>query len=318
MPKVSVIVPNYNYSRYLERRIESILNQTFQDFEVIILDDCSTDDSRTIIERYRNHPKIASIVYNTENSGCPFKQWEKGISLSSGEYIWIAEADDAAEPDFIETLLPPLMDNKDVHLSMSMSYFIDSEDKEFQPDIPYELRTEDNGIHIYDGDNYILNHMARHNEIYNASMTIFKREAIKNFVNYDYLKMRYCGDWLYWINVVLHGKIASVHRRLNYFRRHKASVSHDPNGGLPSRVEQFYIACLIYQLDLHVPSDDIILHKYRLFRDYRKASPDFKKLWSDYLTKLDNPNLFMCDNSEYGQLWRFKHLIYPIKKLLNL
>ena len=53
-PKVSVIVPNYNHSRYLNVRIDSILSQTFQDFELIILDDCSTDNSKEIIDAYSN------------------------------------------------------------------------------------------------------------------------------------------------------------------------------------------------------------------------------------------------------------------------
>ena len=66
---ISVIVPNYNHASFLKQRIDSILNQTFQDFELIILDDCSTDNSREIIETYRNHLKVSHIIYNTENSG---------------------------------------------------------------------------------------------------------------------------------------------------------------------------------------------------------------------------------------------------------
>lgn len=77
MPTVSVIVPNYCHAPYLEQRIESILQQTFQDFELILLDDCSTDGSREILERYRNHPKVSGIFYNERNSGSPFKQWKK-------------------------------------------------------------------------------------------------------------------------------------------------------------------------------------------------------------------------------------------------
>ena len=65
MPTVSVIVPNYCHAPYLEQRIESILQQTFQDFELILLDDCSTDGSREILERYRNHPKVSGIFYPT-------------------------------------------------------------------------------------------------------------------------------------------------------------------------------------------------------------------------------------------------------------
>ena len=58
MSKVSVIIPNYNHAKYLKQRIDSVLNQTYQDFDVIILDDSSTDESKTIIEQYRDHPKV--------------------------------------------------------------------------------------------------------------------------------------------------------------------------------------------------------------------------------------------------------------------
>ena len=61
---VSVIIPNYNHAPFLVERIESVLNQSYPDFEVIILDDCYTDSSKEIIEKYRNNPKISQIIYN--------------------------------------------------------------------------------------------------------------------------------------------------------------------------------------------------------------------------------------------------------------
>ena len=85
MPQVSVIVPNYNHALFLRQRLDSIFNQNFQDFEVIILDDCSTDNSKEIIEEYRNRPQVSHIVYNDTNSGSPFKQWAKGCDVARGE-----------------------------------------------------------------------------------------------------------------------------------------------------------------------------------------------------------------------------------------
>ena len=78
---VSVIIPNYNHAKYLEQRIDSVLNQSYQDFEVIILDDCSKDNSRDVIEKYRSHERVSHIVYNEQNSGGTFNQWNKGLSL---------------------------------------------------------------------------------------------------------------------------------------------------------------------------------------------------------------------------------------------
>ncbi|MEJ7913050.1 MAG: glycosyltransferase family 2 protein, partial [Chitinophagaceae bacterium] len=76
---VSVIIPNYNHAEYLHQRIQSVLDQTWPHFEIIILDDCSTDNSKQIIEEYRYHDKVGAIIFNPVNSGSTFKQWIKGI-----------------------------------------------------------------------------------------------------------------------------------------------------------------------------------------------------------------------------------------------
>ena len=66
-PKVSVVVPSYNHGRYLAARLDSILSQTFPDFEVIFLDDASPDDSLAVFENYRGHPKVRAIINETNN-----------------------------------------------------------------------------------------------------------------------------------------------------------------------------------------------------------------------------------------------------------
>ena len=124
MPTVSVIVPNYCHAPYLEQRIESILQQTFQDFELILLDDCSTDGSREILERYRNHPKVSGIFYNERNSGSPFKQWKKGLSKATGDYVWIAESDDFSSPCFLERCVRILDTRPDCSIVFTSSYIV--------------------------------------------------------------------------------------------------------------------------------------------------------------------------------------------------
>src|SRR4051794_30504658 len=103
-PKVSVVIPNYNHGPYLRERIDSVLGQTFGDFEVIILDDASTDNSHAILTRYYTKPRMRILV-NRRNSGSAFPQWNRGIELARGDYVWIAESDDSADPRFLETLV---------------------------------------------------------------------------------------------------------------------------------------------------------------------------------------------------------------------
>src|SRR5580698_2020180 len=110
MPTVSVIIPNYNHARFLRRRIDSVLSQTFQDFEVILLDDCSTDESRSILALYSADPRVR-IEFNETNSGSTFKQWNKGVRLARGKYVWIAESDDYADARLLERLVA-VLDNQ--------------------------------------------------------------------------------------------------------------------------------------------------------------------------------------------------------------
>ena len=119
-PFVSVIIPNYCHAKYLDQRIQSVLNQTYQNFEVIILDDCSPDGgaSKAVIEKYRNNSHVSHIVYNENNSGSPFKQWKKGADMAQGELLWIAESDDYAdEPSiFVEDIIR-LQHNKETKMT---------------------------------------------------------------------------------------------------------------------------------------------------------------------------------------------------------
>ena len=114
--KVSAIIPNYNHEEFLKQRIESVLAQTYQDFEIILLDDASTDKSNKIINQYVQYPKVKHMVFNKKNSGAAFRQWENGMGLASGQYLWMAESDDWADPGFLAALVPVLEKNPEVGL----------------------------------------------------------------------------------------------------------------------------------------------------------------------------------------------------------
>src|ERR1039457_6122850 len=128
MPKVSIVVPNYNHARYLRRRVESVLRQTFQDFEVILLDDCSPDDSRSILQEYADDPRIR-IEFNEVNSGSPFKQWNKGVRLAQGSYVWIAESDDYADERLLERLVAVLEKEPEAAFAYCRSWLVSADDR---------------------------------------------------------------------------------------------------------------------------------------------------------------------------------------------
>ena len=224
---LSVIIPNYNHSKYLKQRIDSVLSQTYQNFEVIILDDCSTDNSKAIIESFRNHPKIVHIVYNEINSGSTFKQWQKGIELAKGDYVWMAESDDYAESFMVQSLMEIADSNPSVGLIYCGSNLVD-EVGNSMGEIIREVRINKNNYYINSGDNESEKHFLFHPIVPNASAVIFKK---KNFfkVNPSYKSFKICGDWLFWMDICFDNFIAYLPQKLNYFRQSSTSVSRSPH-----------------------------------------------------------------------------------------
>jgi len=217
-PRVSVIVPNFNHAHYLPQRLESILNQSYQDFEIILLDDCSTDNSREIIEQYRNHQKVSHILYNERNGGTSYKQWYKGIEYANGELIWIAESDDWCDVRFLETVVPHFQDNK-VSISFVNTIFVSSGDKvENTPLLTGQFFK-------FSGDEFIRNKMLLGNEIVNASMAVFRKQYYWEVKDNGFLKMRLCGDWLLWVQIIYKNKIVSIEDSLNFCRRHTTNTA---------------------------------------------------------------------------------------------
>ncbi|HSJ68096.1 MAG TPA: glycosyltransferase family 2 protein [Anditalea sp.] len=215
--KISVIIPNYNHEHFLVKRIESVLNQSYRDFEVILLDDCSTDNSWEIMKSYANNEKVSVLDRNDKNSGSPFSQWKKGISLAKGELIWIAESDDYADHNLLQNLIG--IYNDEVVVAYCKSIWVDENDVHNKP-IPYN--PEDRWDHSFsnNGIEEIKFIMGKKNKIPNASAALFRKP--QNFPD-TIINMKYAGDWYFWIWMLQFGNIAYTPEKLNYFRKHSGS-----------------------------------------------------------------------------------------------
>lgn len=224
VPMVSVIVPNYNHSKYLKERIGSILSQTYDDFELILLDDCSTDDSRDILLSYKDNPHVSRIIINDKNSGSPFSQWKKGMDAAVGKYVWIAESDDSAEPSFLEKTIAQLEVHPEAQICLTGSKIIDGDGNlRHDYDNEFDLWAEDRQAYVFSSDFYLRSHMLSVNSVYNASMVLFRKTGDSDL---RYTKMRYCGDWLFWIEQIRKGAaVIEIHEKLNHFRKHGTNVT---------------------------------------------------------------------------------------------
>lgn len=253
MIEVSIIVPNFNHSRFLKKRIDSILNQTFQDFEIIILDDCSTDSSREIIEEYKTNPKVTNVIYNKTNSGTTFKQWKKGIELAKGDFIWIAESDDYASIHFIEKLLPYLIADENVSLAYCDSVIVNEKD-ELRENIRSWLPNLHNPGKIFEksnianGRDLCFYEFCYRNIFPNTSAILSRKSALLAKYSFIDTKMRNNGDWKFWFHVSIEGKIAYHNEELNFFRKHSYNVT---SSLLTMKLEALIFLKELLKLDLN-------------------------------------------------------------------
>jgi glycosyltransferase involved in cell wall biosynthesis len=225
IPLVSIVIPNFNYAHFLVERFESILNQTFKDFEIIFLDDASCDDSVSLVrEKYYQH--IIHFEVNKENSGNPFIQWNRGVRFARGKYVWIAEADDTCSLNFLERMVKVMEANNSVGLAYCNTTPIDDNglviDKDFYTTYTSDLDTkrwlsdfQSNGLLE------VRNYLARKNTITNVSGVLFRRESFIS-ANYAPENLRMCGDWLTYCRVLHESNLAFISSPLNFHRQHTA------------------------------------------------------------------------------------------------
>lgn len=228
-PRLSIVVPNYNHAPFLPERIQSIQRQTFRDYELIVLDDASDDQSLSVLQTELQHTEHQLIV-NPHNSGSPCSQWLKGISRARGEFIWIAESDDSCTDDFLATLLPCLergaslaycrsaaIDANTADISGSTLYWPDQIDADLWHQ-PFETSTQ----------SFCRDLMSRANCIPNASAVVFRRDqALACLAIGAQLQDRlFTGDWIFWFHYLAQhpGAICFDPQPKSWFRNHGATT----------------------------------------------------------------------------------------------
>lgn len=246
---VSVIVPCYNHKHFLKQRLDSIFQQTYTSFEVILLDDCSKDGSQEVLRSYAEHPQVSHVVLNEVNTGSPFAQWKKGIELAVGKYIWIAESDDYADIHFLEYTVPQLEAHPDATVCYTGSVLVDADGHRLETDM--DVWVEDGKTYVYDSNSYLHDRMVGTNSTYNASMILFRKADCLTDINPAYSQMRYCGDWLFWIDQIRKGKeVVEVRRKLNRFRQHPAGTTIKSHTNYDSLSEVLFILDYLCRLSV--------------------------------------------------------------------
>lgn len=234
IPTVSAIVPNYNYARYLQDRLETVTNQTLPLYELIVLDDRSTDDSLQVIQNFLKQCDVPwCLEVNETNSGSVFRQWRKGVELARGEYVWIAEADDTCSPQFLQRVVSRMQKTGAV-LGFADSWQIDEDGKRLGDSYKRYVNEETPGAFnqsfVMEGREFLSKYLGVKNVILNVSGVVFRRDALLaalDRVGGELFEFKVAGDWRLYLELCASNcKVVFETESLNGHRRHQSSVTH--------------------------------------------------------------------------------------------
>jgi glycosyltransferase involved in cell wall biosynthesis len=256
-PLVTVIVPNYNHAKYLKERLDSIYAQTYKNFEVLLLDDFSADDSRDILGEYAAlYPSMTRCIFNDVNSGGVFKQWKKGLAEARGDLIWIAESDDLCTPNFLEENVRNFR-NEGVMLSFARSVFA--------TDVSSRLTWSTDEYLSFMGPTFwrtpfirsahwlVNNCWSLKNIVPNVSSAIFRKPNDMGLLEDPlWAGMKVCGDWVFYLHLVRGGLVSYTPLATNYYRQHDNNTSVTSQSGDRYYSEYEYVVgqmVAMYDLD---------------------------------------------------------------------
>ena len=236
-PLVSAIVTSYNHAEYLDQRMESLLEQTYGNIEIIVIDDCSTDGSREVLENYRGDSRV-NLILLEENGGYA-SACNLGLNESRGDYIMFAECDDYNDPDHIKTLVEVMEQNERVGAAYCRSNIVDEQGVILGTD--YDVR--DSSFKSLCGNDVLIPSgiMARFFlfscVIPNMSAALIKKKAIESVggLSPDFLA---CADWDLWCRMAEENNFYYVTKTMNYFRTHPETVR--KKAGVALQVGEYY------------------------------------------------------------------------------
>lgn len=233
LPAVSAVVPNRDYAHHLPERIDSIAAQSHPVAEIVVLDDASADNSLEVLALQRMYVEpLLAIVPSVQPSGSVFRQWLAGVRRARGEFVWIAEADDVADPGLIEALLAPMRADGGIVMAYAQSTRIDGRGTRVAPD--YLGYTDDldaqrwRSAYTASGAEEVAAGLAVKNTIPNVSAALFRRapllEVLERRIG-ELATYRIAGDWVTYLYLLQCGRIHFVPHVLNHHRYHAGSAT---------------------------------------------------------------------------------------------
>lgn len=220
---VSVVVASYNHARFLPERMDSLLAQSYSRTEILVIDDCSPDDSATILHQYAAHSGIR-LIERSQNGGW-VEVSNQGIELTDGEFVLFANCDDACAPQMLERLVAALETHPEAGIAFCRSLMIDENSRVTGDDFAlreaaFQRRcSQDTLLGRQEASLFLLESCI----IPNLSAALFRR-SVFNRIGVLSNRYRVCCDWDLFFRVAEHYDIAYVAEPLNHFRQHSRTI----------------------------------------------------------------------------------------------
>lgn len=286
--KITVAMPVYNGEKFLAKTIDSILAQTYSDFEMLIVDDGSTDNSAKILEKYATQDKRIKVLYNGKNMGIVYTR-NRSFSESDSEYIAILDHDDIALPNRLKEQIDFLDSHQEFGLVGSWVEQIDENDKPNGIVWKYSVSPEEIRSLMLFG-----NHFAQ------SSVTIRKKTLADIPYRQDYI---YAEDYDLWTRIAEKWKVWNLPKILVKYRVHTAGIT-KTKPDFPKNAAIKVQIRLLKNLGLNPSEEEIIIHR----TNFKYNNENFEKFINDrqvWLKKVKAANL----NTKQYDIKIFNHVI---------
>jgi len=224
LPLVSVVFTSYNHQEFLKQALDSIVNHTYPNIEIIVVDDNSSDGSQQILKSYEDNPKITLHLLE-KNTGSYVKASNYGARLANGEYLLFAQCDDHADPEQIEKLINAYKADENIGVVFSRSTLIDKDGVIFDDDFRgRELKFKKKcDVDTFISGNEMRRFLSYSCVIPNLSAAIVKTEL---YLKVGKLSEEYliASDWAFWLSLAEETNFYYITRPLNNFRQHETTI----------------------------------------------------------------------------------------------
>lgn len=255
-PEVSVLMSCFNADRWLHEAIDSVLEQTFEAFEFILVDDGSTDETWKIIRSYADRDKRI-VAISKKNTG-PSDSRNVGIAQAKGEWIANLDSDDLCEPTRLEEQVNFMRNHPEVVLLGTGFVEIDEQGRAIKK-------------HLYpSGHRTLVRHLERLQRFFPHSSAFYRVDIVKQVGGYN-LRFYTAQDWRLWLELMLRGKIACLSKPLVRIRKHAGQISNKNSGRRQFCDARVAVVCyFLRKASCKDPSVDANIDEWLVFLNWVK------------------------------------------------